>query len=124
MTASPTHRYHARCHWQGSTAAGYESYDRAHRGAVPPALGPIDLSADAAFRGDPQRCNPEQLAEYAPRRARLALDLGCGPGATTRLVAEAIHAERTVGLAARGEHAGAGMEFVERSRSCTRTGFS
>jgi organic hydroperoxide reductase OsmC/OhrA/SAM-dependent methyltransferase len=238
------HRYQARCHWQGSTGAGYESYGRAHRGAVPPALSPIDLSADPAFRGDSQRCNPEQLlvlaaascqllsflavatrarvdvrnyddeaegvmpetakplrltairlrptitvgpghsherlahlvevahrecyiansvtceitveptfrvldyafgdnevarrrlgllaevfnpssrsflAEHAPRRAHLALDLGCGPGATTRLLAEATRAERTVGLdcsptfvaAARAAHGGAGMEFAE-----------
>jgi organic hydroperoxide reductase OsmC/OhrA/SAM-dependent methyltransferase len=252
VTASPTHRYHARCHWRGSTATGYGSYDRAHRGAVPPALGQIDLSADPAFRGDPQRCNPEQLlvlaaascqllsflavaararidvrgydddaegvmpedtkpvrltairlrptitvgpghsherlahlvqvahrecyiansvtceitvepsfrvleyafgdnevarrrlallaevfnpssrsflAEHAPRRARFALDLGCGPGATTRLVAEAIRAERTVGLdcspsflaAARAEHTGAGLAFVEHD--VTRTPF-
>ena len=71
MTASPAHRYHARCHWQGSTAAGCESYDRAHRGAVPPARGPIDLSADAAFRGGPQRCNPEQLLVLAAASCQL-----------------------------------------------------
>jgi len=239
-----THRYQARCHWQGSTAVGYESYDRAHCGAVPPSLCPIDLSTDPAFRGDPQRCNPEQLLvlaaascqllsfltvaararidvrgyddeaegimpedtepvglsairlrptitigpghsrerlahlvqvahrecyiansltcqvsvepsfrvlgyafgdneiarrrltllaevfspssrsfllEHAPGRVRVAVDLGCGPGATTRLVAEATGADRTVGLdfsasflaVARAQHAPPGMEFVE-----------
>lgn len=244
MSEQRTHHYRARCHWQGSTGAGYECYGRAHRATTPPALSPIDLSADPAFRGDPQRCNPEQLlvlaaascqllsflavaararvdvrgyddeaegvmpentkpvrlsairlrptitvgpghsherlahlvelahrecyiahsvtceitveptfrvlgyafgdsevarrrlavlaevfgpssrsllGEHAPPRTRLAVDLGCGPGATTRLVAEATGAQRTVGLdcslsflaAARAEHAGAGIDFAE-----------
>ncbi|HET9256929.1 MAG TPA: OsmC family protein [Pseudonocardiaceae bacterium] len=238
------HRYQARCQWRGSTAAGYESYDRAHLGTVPPSLSEIELSADPAFRGEAGRCNPEQLvvlaaascqllsflavaararidvrgydddaegvmpedatpvrltairlrpvitvgpgpsrerlahlvevahrecyiansltceitvepsfrvldyafgdndiaqrrltllaevfdpssrsflAEHAPRPARVALDLGCGPGATTQLVAEATGAERTIGLdssasfvaVARAGRARAGIEFAE-----------
>jgi organic hydroperoxide reductase OsmC/OhrA/trans-aconitate methyltransferase len=252
VAAHRTHRYQARCHWQGSTAAGYESYDRAHRGVVPPSLSLINLSADPAFRGDPQRCNPEQLLvlaatscqllsflavaararvdvhsyddqaegimpeetqpvrltairlrptitvgpghshdrlahlvqvahhqcyiansltcevtiepsfrvrdyafgdneiarcrltllaevfnpssrrfllEHVPPRVQLALDLGCGPGATTRLVAEATAAERTVGLdsspsflkAAQAEPLPTGMVFIEHD--VTRTPF-
>lgn len=38
------------------------------------------------------------LADYAPRRPRLALDLGCGIGATTRLLAEQTGAARVVGI--------------------------
>ena len=38
------------------------------------------------------------LNEVAPARPRIALDLGCGPGVTTRLVAEVTGAARTIGL--------------------------
>jgi trans-aconitate 2-methyltransferase len=38
------------------------------------------------------------LAETAPPAPRLALDLGCGPGASTRLLAEVTGARRTVGV--------------------------
>jgi trans-aconitate 2-methyltransferase len=38
------------------------------------------------------------LAESAPRGRALALDLGCGPGHTTALVAETTASERCVGL--------------------------
>jgi organic hydroperoxide reductase OsmC/OhrA len=55
------HHYRARCSWRGSTAAGYEGYDRTHAGAVPPAGTELVLSSDPAFRGDPGLVNPEQL---------------------------------------------------------------
>jgi SAM-dependent methyltransferase len=38
------------------------------------------------------------LARHTPRGARLAVDLGCGPGHTTRLLAATAGAARTVGL--------------------------
>jgi trans-aconitate 2-methyltransferase len=38
------------------------------------------------------------LAEAAPRGPRVALDLGCGPGSSTRLLAEVTGARRTVGI--------------------------
>lgn len=40
----------------------------------------------------------EFLVREAPRAPRLALDLGCGPGHTTRLIAEALGPRRTLGL--------------------------
>jgi SAM-dependent methyltransferase len=38
------------------------------------------------------------LVREAPPAPRLALDLGCGPGHTTRLIAEALRPHRTLGL--------------------------
>jgi organic hydroperoxide reductase OsmC/OhrA len=54
------HRYRSVTTWRGSTAVGYEGYDRAHevRTAADAALA---LSADPAFRGDARRLNPEAL---------------------------------------------------------------
>ena len=49
------------------------------------------------------------LEGAAPRAPHLALDLGCGPGNTTRLIADALRPERTVGLDRSGP-------FIERAR--------
>ena len=38
------------------------------------------------------------LAREVPRKPKLALDLGCGPGHTTEIVAEVVEPERTVGI--------------------------
>jgi organic hydroperoxide reductase OsmC/OhrA len=59
--APHTHRYTARCEWSGTTAVGYETYDRTHLGAAAPAATGLTLSSDPAFRGDPALLNPEQL---------------------------------------------------------------
>ena len=56
-----THRYRATCRWEGSTAVGYEAYDRAHVATSPPAAERLQLSSDPAFLGDPTRMNPESL---------------------------------------------------------------
>lgn len=69
--SSPIHRYQARCHWEGSTALGYESYSRAHRGTAPPSSADVELSADAAFRGDTERLSPEQLLVLAAASCQL-----------------------------------------------------
>jgi organic hydroperoxide reductase OsmC/OhrA len=65
------HQYRALCSWSGSTADGYEAYDRGHRGSVPPAGPELALSADPAFRGDPARLNPEQLVVLAAASCQL-----------------------------------------------------
>ena len=66
-----THLYHARCLWKGTTAVGYEKYDRTHSVSAPPALTSLSLSSDAAFRGDPARLNPEQLVVIAASSCQL-----------------------------------------------------
>ncbi len=58
-----THRYELTVRWTGDTGSGtssYRSYRRDHEviGTGKPS---IAGSADPAFRGDPQRWNPEEL---------------------------------------------------------------
>jgi organic hydroperoxide reductase OsmC/OhrA len=65
------HRYAARCHWSGSTASGYESYDRVHELVIEPVGTVLMLSADPAFLGDPSLLNPEQLLLAAAMSCQL-----------------------------------------------------
>ena len=67
----PGHSYRAQVQWAGSTAAGYEAYPRAHSAFMPPAAEGLDLSADVAFRGDPDLPNPEQLLVLAASSCQL-----------------------------------------------------
>ncbi len=69
--ADRVHRYGVRCHWSGSTGAGYENYSRAHTAEVPPAAIGLALSSDPAFRGDATRVNPEQLVVLAAASCQL-----------------------------------------------------
>ena len=55
------HRYEVECRWEGSTGVGYAAYDRSHGVKAPPARAELALSSDPAFRGNPERLNPEQL---------------------------------------------------------------
>jgi organic hydroperoxide reductase OsmC/OhrA len=65
------HRYTASCHWAGSTALGYERYDRTHMAAAAPAELAPKLSSDPAFGGDPALLNPEQLLVMAASSCQL-----------------------------------------------------
>lgn len=65
------HEYAAEVRWTGSTAAGYEDYDRGHDAACPPAADALRLSSDPAFLGDPARLNPEQLLVAAASSCQL-----------------------------------------------------
>jgi organic hydroperoxide reductase OsmC/OhrA len=58
---SDVHHYRCRLDWNGSTAAGYDDYDREHSVSCPPADAALRLSSDPAFGGDPSLLNPEQL---------------------------------------------------------------
>ena len=68
---SRVHRYTTRLAWRGSTAGGYEGYDREHALSAPPAEQELRLSSDAAFRGDPRLLNPEQLVVAAASSCQL-----------------------------------------------------
>jgi organic hydroperoxide reductase OsmC/OhrA len=61
MPDHSTHHFAAACHWQGSTADGYEDYSRSHTMTAPPATRSLSMSSDPAFHGNPQHLNPEQL---------------------------------------------------------------
>ena len=57
------HHYAVTVTWtgnQGSGTASYRGYSRDHR-IEAEGKAPIDGSSDPAFRGDPQRWNPEEL---------------------------------------------------------------
>ncbi|MGW2091354.1 OsmC family protein [Promicromonospora sukumoe] len=71
-----THPYAARLHWTGSTGGGIRSYSRDHVATAAPATPVVDLSADSAFRGDPDRLNPEQLVVMAASSCQLLSFLG------------------------------------------------
>jgi SAM-dependent methyltransferase len=66
------------------------------------------------------------LERSVPRRPRLALDLGCGPGYTTEIVAKAAEPRRTVGLDVSQSfiesarmRVGARLEFIRHDVSIT-----
>lgn len=68
---SHIHTYRSQLRWQGTTGVGYESYDRGHQVAVPPADAELALSSDPAFKGDPRLANPEQLLLAAASSCQL-----------------------------------------------------
>jgi len=65
------HTYTSDLAWQGSTGEGYAAYDRFHTAITPPAATEIRLSSDAAFRGNPDMVNPEQLLVLAASSCQL-----------------------------------------------------
>ncbi len=65
------HRYLVTCHWDGSTAGGYDAYDRTHTVHLPPAEGALSVSADPAFLGDGRLVNPESLLLAAAASCQL-----------------------------------------------------
>src|SRR5262249_52481337 len=74
----------------------------------------------AAAFGPSSRAFLREVAAAGAAPARVALDLGCGPGYSTALVARALDATTTIGLdssprrlARAREYAMRGLEFVE-----------
>ena len=62
--------YEARARWTGSTGAGWEGYDRAHRVTAPPAQQELAVTTGEAH-GDPSLLNPEQLVVAAASSCQL-----------------------------------------------------
>ncbi|WP_406115511.1 OsmC family protein [Streptomyces sp. NBC_01014] len=82
-----THAYHARLHWDGSTGAGVRGYSRDHTAVAAPATTQVDLSADPAFRGNPDRFNPEQLVVMAASSCQMLSFLGAAARARVDVLA-------------------------------------
>jgi organic hydroperoxide reductase OsmC/OhrA len=81
------HRYRARCAWKGSTAAGYDAYDRTHEASCPPARAALTISGDPAFNGDATHLNPEQLLVLAASSCQLLAFLAVAARARVDVVA-------------------------------------
>ena len=92
-TAPRTHHFRAVSTWHGSTASGYDHYDRAHEVTLPPAEAHVAMSADAAFSGDARRPNPEQLLLAAASSCQLLSFLAVAARARIDVVAYRDEAE-------------------------------
>jgi len=79
--------YTAHLRWKGSTAAGIRSYSRDHTAVAPPAVAELALSADAAFRGNTDLLNPEQLVVMAASSCQMLSFLGAAARAGVDVLA-------------------------------------
>ena len=89
------HEYRSHLHWSGSTGAGYRQYARAHTVELGPEA-VLQLSADKAFRGDPQLANPEQLLVAATSSCQLLAFLAVAARAGVDVVSYDDEAEATM----------------------------
>lgn len=90
------HTYRTTLAWDGSTAAGYEAYGRAHTVTAPPAVPTLTLASDPAFRRDPSLLNPEQLLVLAASSCQLLSFLAVAARARIDVVAYRDAAEATM----------------------------
>jgi organic hydroperoxide reductase OsmC/OhrA len=81
------HEYRCELSWAGSTGGGYRAYDRAHHARMPPAKAELDMTSDAAFRGDPDLLNPEQLLTAAAASCQMLSFLALAARAHLNVVA-------------------------------------
>lgn len=81
------HRYVTDLAWSGTTAVGYDHYNRRH------AIGPLQISSDPAFRGDASLLNPEQLLVMAASSCQLLSFLAVAARARLDVVAYTDRAE-------------------------------
>jgi organic hydroperoxide reductase OsmC/OhrA len=93
MTSSGhVHRYRTELTWEGSTAEGYDHFDRTHRVATVPATVDLELASDPAFRGDPTKLNPEELLLLAASSCQLLSFLAVAARARLDVVSYRDHA--------------------------------
>jgi len=97
--AMTVHEYHCETTWEGSTAAGYRAYDRAHTVRVPPAATVLELTSDPAFRGDASLLNPEQLLTAAASSCQLLSFLALAARAGLDVVSYTDHATAVMPMA-------------------------
>lgn len=97
MTA---HRYATSLHWTGSTVGGIRSYSRDHVATTDPPTAEVALSADPAFRGSPERLNPEQLVVMAASSCQMLSFLGVAARAGVEVLAYADEATSHLDLTA------------------------
>jgi organic hydroperoxide reductase OsmC/OhrA len=90
---SHTHTYRTSLVWEGSTGVGYDAYGRAHSIRADAPIAGLDLSSDPAFRGDPERLNPEQLLLAAASSCQLLSFLAVAARARLDVVSYADSAE-------------------------------
>jgi organic hydroperoxide reductase OsmC/OhrA len=95
-----THPYVTRLRWSGSTGDGVRSYSRDHVAVAAPATPVVALSADPAFRGDPDRLNPEQLVVMAASSCQMLSFLGAAARAGVDVLAYEDEATSHLDLAA------------------------
>ena len=93
------HRYRTVCTWSGSTAVGYDGYDRTHAVTASPAKQGLTLTSDPAFLGDRELLNPEQLLLAAATSCQLLAFLAVAARARVEVLAyrddaEAVMPER------------------------------
>lgn len=91
-----THSYQSHLSWKGSTAAGYDSYDRTHTVIVPPARTALRLSSDPAFNGDAELANPEQLLVAAASSCQLLMFLAIAARSHVDVIAYEDEADATM----------------------------
>jgi organic hydroperoxide reductase OsmC/OhrA len=72
---------------------GYDSYERTHRVVVPPADGELVMSGDAAFKGNAQLPNPEQLLLASASSCQLLSFLALAARARIDVLTYEDHAE-------------------------------
>ena len=81
------HTYTTELSWTGTTGAGYDHYDRTHT------IGPLELSSDPAFRGNPALLNPETLLVMAASSCQLLSFLAVAARARLDVISYEDHAE-------------------------------